>query len=77
MSRKAETILIAALLLFGLGIRLHFFIQSENLFSVEAEAYSKIQLMLQWDASPLPYPDLNFGPLHMILLWLPYLLGRC
>ena len=47
-----------------------------NFLSAEHEAYSKINLMLQWEQSPLPYPDTNFGPLHTILLWLPHrLLG--
>jgi len=39
---------------------------------MEAESYSKLHLLVQWAESPLLYPDTNFGPLHTLLLWLPW-----
>lgn len=72
MSRRLEIGLLIAILVFAFGLRLFYFSQTPNLLSAENEGFSKIHLMLQWDQSPLPYPDTNFGPLHTILLWIPY-----
>lgn len=75
MNRKLELILVIGLFILGALVRVSYFENSHNLFSVEAEGYSKIQLMLQWDQSPLLYPDTNFGPLHMPLLKWPWKLS--
>lgn len=71
MTRKVEITLILLIVLMALGVRAYFFAATHNMFSAENEGYSKIQLMMQWEQSPLPYPDTNFGPLHTILLWIP------
>ena len=72
MNRNTERAIVMFLIIFGAAVRIHFLFTTPNLFSVEAESYSKIQLMLQWDQSPLLYPDINFGPFHMVLLQLPW-----
>lgn len=72
MNKRAEMYFVIALLILGAAVRMHFFATTHNLFSVEAESYSKIHLMLQWDQSPLLYPDINFGPAHMPLLKWPW-----
>jgi len=72
MNRRVEIIIVVCLIILGAFIRFIHFSNSHNMFSVESEAYSKLQLMLQWDQSPLLYPDINFGPLHMPLLKWPW-----
>lgn len=64
--------MVCALICLGAAIRLHLLLTSPNLFSIDAESYSKLQIMMQWDASPLFYPDINFGPLHMWILQWPW-----
>jgi hypothetical protein len=57
----------------ALALRVVFLILFDNVYSVEAEAYSKINLLAIWSETPDQYPDLNFGPLHT---WLLYVLVR-
>lgn len=72
MNRNTERAIVLFLIIFGAAVRIHFLVTTPNFFSVEAEGYSKVQLMLQWNQSPLLYPDTNFGPLHMPLLKWPW-----
>ncbi|MCB9475883.1 MAG: hypothetical protein H6685_03370 [Deltaproteobacteria bacterium] len=72
MTPVVKRVLIA-LIVFGALVRLGMLIHFPNLDSAEAESYSKLNLLLQWDEpTSLWYPDTNFGPLHMPILWLPY-----
>ena len=70
--QSKETALVVLLILLGALVRLHLLLVSPNLFSGEAEAYSKLQLTLKWSQAPWGYPDLNFGPLHLLILALPW-----
>jgi Dolichyl-phosphate-mannose-protein mannosyltransferase len=72
MSTRLERALLAAVIVLALAIRVFYLVGTPNILSAEHEGYSKINLMLQWDQSPLPYPDANFGPAHTLFLWLPY-----
>lgn len=74
MSRRSETIWLTAIVALALGVRLYFLCTAPNLLSSEHEGYSKINLMLQWLRSPFPFPNPHYGPLHTLLLWLPYAL---
>jgi len=53
----------------GVALRLIFLILFDNLYSHEAEAYSKIHLAQVWAYQGFGYPDLNFGPLHTALIY--------
>ncbi|MCZ7583725.1 MAG: glycosyltransferase family 39 protein [Deltaproteobacteria bacterium] len=70
---RREKIFVAIVTAAGFGLRLYFLAAYENIFSWEAEDYSKINLVLTWMQNGMPYPDPNFGPLHT---WLIYLLTR-
>ena len=72
MKRRAEILALALILATALGVRLYFLLTGPNALSDEYEGYSKLHLMLQWADRPAHYPDANFGPLHTVLLWLPY-----
>ncbi len=72
MKPRRQAIIFAALVTVGAIARIVALFTLPNLLSMEGESYSKLHLFLQWIASPLPYPDTNFGPLHMVLLWLPW-----
>ncbi|MDP8221842.1 MAG: glycosyltransferase family 39 protein [Candidatus Lernaella stagnicola] len=72
MSPRAERAMLWAIVAVALAVRLFFLFGAPNVFSAEHEGYSKINLMFQWDQSPLPYPDTNFGPLHTLFLWIPW-----
>ena len=71
MNRRTELILVVALIILGAAFRVWLLVSAPNMFSSEAESYSKLHLYLQWKNSPLLYPDTNFGPFHMVLLDLP------
>ncbi|NLH50313.1 MAG: hypothetical protein GX444_17165 [Myxococcales bacterium] len=72
MKRRAEIFALALILATALGVRLYFLTAGPNALSDEYEGFSKLHLMLQWADQPSHYPDVNFGPLHTVLLWLPY-----
>ena len=72
MKLPRVTIIFAALVLIGAVLRIAALVTLPNLLSMEGESYSKLHLFLQWVESPLLYPDTNFGPLHMVLLWIPW-----
>lgn len=55
---------------FGFVVRLIFLVLFDNLYSHEAESYSKINLVYTWIDAGKPYPDINFGPLHTWLIYL-------
>ena len=55
---------------FGFAVRLTFLILFDNLYSHEAESYSKINLVNTWIDAGKPYPDINFGPLHTWIIYL-------
>lgn len=74
MSRRREIVWLAAILALALGIRLYLLFTTPNIESSEHEGYSKINLMLQWLRSPFPFPNPHYGPLHAVLLRLPYAL---
>ncbi|MCB1152473.1 glycosyltransferase family 39 protein [bacterium] len=67
---RAEYLWLAAILAAGFAVRLYFLLAYENIFSWEAEDYSKINLVLAWIEQGKPYPDPNFGPLHTWLIYL-------
>ncbi len=75
MKLKKHTIIFASLVALGAAVRIAALFVLPNLLSMEGESYSKLHLFLQWVASPLPYPDTNFGPMHMVLLWIPWKLA--
>jgi Dolichyl-phosphate-mannose-protein mannosyltransferase len=69
MNRREKALLVFIVAL-GLAARVYFLAAFENVFSTEAEAYSKINLVNAWIAHGKPYPDPNFGPLHTWLIFL-------
>jgi 4-amino-4-deoxy-L-arabinose transferase-like glycosyltransferase len=62
---------LAGIVAFALTVRIVFVAVFDNIYSHEAEAYSKLNLVTTWIDAGMPYPDVNFGPLHT---WLIYLL---
>ncbi|MBZ0270890.1 glycosyltransferase family 39 protein [bacterium] len=71
-ARRNEIFAVAGLVTLGFAVRLAFLLLYENMFSWEAEDYSKINLVYDWIAADKPYPDPNFGPLHT---WIIYVLA--
>ena len=62
--------ILSGIIAFGFAVRLIFLLVFDNIYSHEAEAYSKINLVSVWLEAGRPYPDINFGPLHTWLIWL-------
>ncbi|MDP8254551.1 MAG: glycosyltransferase family 39 protein [Candidatus Alcyoniella australis] len=75
--RIAEPFYALGLIVGALLLRLAIIAVSDNAVSSEQEAYSRLNLMLQWQRNPGIYPQLEFAPLHTY--WLAacyYGLGR-
>lgn len=64
-----QTALLLGVTLLALALRVAFLLAFDNVFSHEGESYSKINLVRTWVANGMPYPDINFGPLHTWLIY--------
>lgn len=70
MGREKRFVLILVLLvIFALVLRLIFMLAFDNIYSHESESYSKIALVSAWIDAGMPYPDINFGPLHTWIIY--------
>ena len=65
---------LVGITLFALALHIVFLLAFDNVFSLEGESYSKINLVQAWIAEGKGYPDVNFGPLHTWIIYLLHLI---